>query len=223
MRHFFLLLTFVLVGTNARAEAAAPSVAPIKKWISQQADVHTLAADFVQTRRLRVLRDPVARPGKFFFRAPGTFRWELGTPPETIALRRDDEMSLISVKAKKVTRTDLASLAEKSGMRDLPMMEFPMAASYEDFARRFEVRRVEIAGTRCDVEVMPRDARAQKYLKRLSFAFDTENGNLLLFEIVFRDGSEMRNEFSNVQVNRKLAPGTFDFDFAGYTITRGKN
>ncbi len=224
MRKIALLLPLLLLGMSVRAEKeAAIPTAPIKKWIAQQKDVRSLSADFVQTRRLRMLRDPVARPGRFSFQAPGSFRWELGTPPETIALRKDDAMFLISVKGRKYLRQEPGALPKKPGMRDLPMMEFPLAADYADFIRRFEVRSLTQQGSRCTASILPRDPQARKFLQKIEVVFDTETGNLQAFEIAFRDGSALRNEFSNVQVNRRIAPATFDYDLTGYTATRGKN
>ena len=39
------------------------------------------------------------------------------------------------------------------------------------------------------------------------------------FEMAFRDGSSMRNEFSNVKMNQKIDHHMFDFDFTGYEVT----
>jgi len=224
MWKFILLLSFILLGMSARAEEIpAASLAPIKKWISQQSNVRTLSADFVQTRRLRMLRDPVIRSGRFWFQAPGSFRWELGVPPETIAVRGKDAVFLISAKARKFTRQDPSAPAAKGGLPDLPMMEFPMARDYTDFARRFEVRSLKVEDSHCTANILPRDARAQKFLEKVEVVFNTETGTLFAFEICLRDGSALRNEFSNVQVNREIDPATFAFDLTGYTATRGKN
>ena len=40
-----------------------------------------------------------------------------------------------------------------------------------------------------------------------------------MFEMAFRDGSSMRNEFSNVKMNQKIDHHIFDFDFTGYEVT----
>jgi outer membrane lipoprotein carrier protein len=224
MRKFLLIAPLCLLGMSARAEEIpAAAMAPIKRWIAQQADIRTLSADFVQTRRLRVLRDPVARPGQFWFATPGSFRWQLGNPPETIALRRKDAVYLISVKGRKFSRQDPAAMAAKSGMRDMPMMEFPMATDYASFAKRFEVRSIKVDGGLCTANILPRDASARKFLQKVEVVFDTNTGDMHAFEVAFRDGSALRNEFSNVQVNRRIDPATFSFDLTGYTETRGKD
>ncbi len=219
MRHLLLPFAFLSLAAFAPAQEKNVDVAPLRKWVDQQRDVRTISADFVQTRRLRVLRDPVSRPGRIWFSPPGRFRWELGRPPETIVLRRDRQAFLISVKKKEARAFPPDQVAEKNGMQDLPAMEFPMAVDYADFAARFDVLAVEVAGGRCDADILPRDAQAQKFLKRIRISFDVTTGQLLAFEVASRDGSVLRNEFSNVRLNGKIDPSVFDFDFTGYRVT----
>jgi outer membrane lipoprotein-sorting protein len=40
--------------------------------------------------------------------------------------------------------------------------------------------------------------------------------------VVARDGSSMRNEFSNVKMNVKIDRHIFDFDFTGYEVIDAK-
>lgn len=217
----FLLLVCLAVPATAR-ETVVVDVTPLKKWIAKQADLKTVSADFVQTRRLRVLKDPVERRGKLWFNGPTLFRWELGEPPGTIVLRRGKQAFLISVRAKKAKLIDPEALAEKEGMRamrDLPAMDFPMAVTFEEFTKRFDILGVKVEGSRCDADILPKDAQAQKFLRRLRISFDVETGILLGFEVATRDGSELRNEFSNVRLNEKIDRRVFDFDFNGYRVT----
>ena len=70
--------------------------------------------------------------------------------------------------------------------------------------------------------MLPRDARARKMLNALKLDFNTTSGHLLAFEIATRDGSSLRNEFSNVEVNPKIDRSVFDFDLSGYEIVDAK-
>lgn len=223
MRPISLFLSLIcLAGSAVAQETAGVDVAPLKKWIAQQAELKTVSADFTQTRRLRVLKDPVERRGKLWVNGPTLFRWELGEPPGTIVLRRGKQAFLISVRAKKAKLFDPEALAEREGMRamrDLPTMDFPMAVTFEEFMKRFDVFAVKVEGTRCDADILPKDAQAQKFLKRIRISFDINTGVLLGFEVATRDGSELRNDFSNVRLNEKIDRSVFDFDFNGYRVT----
>jgi len=59
--------------------------------------------------------------------------------------------------------------------------------------------------------------------KVLKIDFDTASGHMLSFEMATKDGSSMRNEFSNVRVNQKIDRRVFDYDLTGYEVTDGKD
>ena len=219
MRLIILSLLCVLFPLPGRsAEPPPPDLAPIKRWIARQEDFHSVQADFTQTRALRALRSPVAIQGRLWFMAPDSLRWELGDPPKTVVLRKGATYYLIQPAKKKVERSAADALGKKGGMQALAMMSFPLAKDFADFNRRFEVLKVSIADDRCHCEIAPRDVQERKFLEALRIDFDTENGRLLVFEMAFRDGSSMRNEFSNVKMNQKIDRHVFDFDFTGYEV-----
>ena len=211
-----LFLTLLLAATSALAADKAPDLAPLKKWIARQDDFRSVAADFTQTRSLRVLRDPVARPGRLWFATPGSFRWELGTPAKTIVLRRGDSVLIITPEKKKAERRAASDAAEKTG--GMAMMRFPIAKDFADFQRQFEILASTASERRCEVEVVPRDPQARKFMTVMKIAFDTVTGHMLAFEMVFKDGSSLRNEFTNVRVNQKIEREQFDYDLTGFEV-----
>jgi outer membrane lipoprotein carrier protein len=219
MRLIFLSILCVLLPLAGRAaEAQPPDVMPIKRWIARQDEFHSVEADFTQTRALRALRSPVAIHGRLWFISPDSLRWELGDPPKTIVLRKGATYFMIQPAKKKVERSSADALGKKGGMQALAMMSFPLAKDYADFNRRFEVLNVSLAEARCHFEIAPRDLQAKKFLEAIRIDFDTANGHLLVFEMAFRDGSSMRNEFLNVKMNQKIDRHIFDFDFTGYEV-----
>lgn len=198
-------------------------LAPLKRWIARQGEVKTVQADFTQTRALRVLKDPLASPGQICFLAPDSFRWEVGNPVKAVVVRKGDTAYLIEPLKKRAQRFSAADLGKPSTMKRLPMVRFPLAKNFEDFDRQFEVRTLTTEGTRCHVELAPRDAQMQQALASLNLDFDTGNGYLLSFEVKTRDGSSLRNDFSNVRFNGKLDRTVFDYDLTGYEVTDAKN
>ena len=70
--------------------------------------------------------------------------------------------------------------------------------------------------------MLPRDPQAKNALAAIRIDFNTENGHLIAFEFVTRDGSSMRNDFSNVRINQKIDPHQFDYDFTGYEVNDAK-
>jgi outer membrane lipoprotein-sorting protein len=218
-----LLTTLLLLSIAGAAHAAeAIDLAPVKKWIAKQDEFNSVQADFTQTRALRALRSPVASPGRLTFVAPNSLRWELGDPPKTIVLRKGDSYTLIQPAKKKAERLSASKIGQEGGAKGFAMMEFPIAKDFADFQRKFEIIAVSTEGDRCNLELLPRDPQARKFLSALKFNFNTKTNHMNSFEIVTKEGSSMRNEFSNVRVNQKVDRRVFDFDLTGYDVTDGK-
>jgi outer membrane lipoprotein-sorting protein len=216
-----LLLLFIAQSTSLAA-AETLDFAPVKKWIARQEDFRAVTADFVQSRALRALRSPLKSEGRLWFKAPGSFRWELGQPAKTVVIRKGEFIYVIQPEKKRAERSPAEATDKQSGAAALAMMEFPFARDFADFQKRFETLSIENDGARCRLSVLPRDPKARKFLSALKLDFNTTSGHLLGFELATRDGSSLRNEFSNVEVNPKIAPGVFDFDLTGYEIVDAK-
>jgi len=221
LRFFLVLVAVGMAVSDCAAEAL--DVRPIKRWMAQQGAVRTLSADFVQTRSFRALKSPLANKGRMWLSAPGKMRWELGDPAKAIALKTEEGFFLIEPAKRRAEKFSGDQLEKQSGMRGMAMMEFPMARDFAEFERTFEVLSLTSAGDRCDVALLPRDQQARKMMKRIALAFRPATGELIEFEMEFKDGSKLRNEFLNVQTNGKIDPAVFDYDFTGYKVRDGKN
>ena len=217
------LLPAALLLTAAALSAAELDYTPVKRWIAKQDDFRSVTADFTQTRSLRALKSPLANPGRLWFKAPDSFRWELGTPARTIVLRKGDSIYLIQPAKKRAERSPANATPDKpSPMQAFGMMSMPFARDFADFQRQFETLAITPDGPRCRLEVLPRTPLARKFLAALKLDFNTQTGHLLAFEMVTRDGSALRNEFSNVQANPKISASVFEFDFTGYDVVDAK-
>lgn len=76
----------------------------LSRWFAAQAEIKTWSAELVQTRTLKALKDPLQTPGRVWFTLPNRFRWELGTPAQTIALREADAMVIVYPRLKRAER-----------------------------------------------------------------------------------------------------------------------
>src|SRR6266478_1010237 len=68
------------------AEAVAAD-ALLTAWFNAQTNVQSWSAEVIQTRSLKTLTQPLIAHGRVWFAAPNRFRWEIGTPAKTIAVR----------------------------------------------------------------------------------------------------------------------------------------
>src|SRR5687767_11465483 len=80
------------IAATAFSATAATNIAP---FLAAQSELQSWSADFVQTRTLKSLKQPLTSPGHLYFVAPNSFRWELGDPRQTIAIRQSNEVLLI--------------------------------------------------------------------------------------------------------------------------------
>src|SRR4051794_37381188 len=83
-RFSWRLLVFSVFSCSA---VAADNSAALSTWLNAQTNIHSWSADFVQTRRFKTLTQPLTESGTVRFAEPNRFRWELGHPPKTIAVR----------------------------------------------------------------------------------------------------------------------------------------
>src|SRR5215204_2840969 len=90
----FTVLALLTLGSALSAAAQTNSL--LVSWLSAQTNFQTWSADFVQTRTLKSLTQPLTAKGRVWFAEPNLFRWELGNPPQTIAVRAPDQMLVIS-------------------------------------------------------------------------------------------------------------------------------
>jgi outer membrane lipoprotein-sorting protein len=217
-RLLFVLLLPVLV----HGAEVGPNLAPIKQWIERQNDFRSVSADFVQTRSLRTLKSPLESPGHLWFVAPNTFRWELGKPAKTIVVRKGETMLIVTPAKRRAERQNANDAGGKSGMQSLAMLSFPLAESFADFQRKFEVLSVDVEGNRCRCEILPRDAGARRMMRAMTLEFDTRSAHVISLGFVARDGSSLENRFSNIRVNPQIDRDLFEIDLEGYEVVNAR-
>jgi outer membrane lipoprotein-sorting protein len=55
-------------------------------------DIQTISAQFIQEKHLEILIKPLISKGAFYFRAPGSLRWEYSSPIQSILLMHDGKV-----------------------------------------------------------------------------------------------------------------------------------
>lgn len=209
MKHGFLFLLLALIPLHAEDAEST-----VRDWISKQAGIRSLHADFIQTRRLPALRIPLKKSGSVWFGADGRFRWQVGDPVELLVLKSPEEFLLIEPK-KSLARRLSSSAAAARAMQELPM---PLAVSFEEFQRRFEIVSLNNETGAVDLRLRPKDPKLAEGLKTLRIVFDQATGAVSLFELTFRDGSEISTEFTRVESNKPPDADLFRYDLTNFRI-----
>jgi outer membrane lipoprotein-sorting protein len=200
--------------------AAGAELGPLlDQWIAAQTNLHTWSADAVQTRSIKTLSEPLVSTGKVWVVVPDRFRWELGQPAQTIALRRPDQLFLIYPKLKRVEKYALDA-KQPGPMRDaLALLEASFPRSRADLEARFRVLSMTQTNAVVHLLLQPKSASARKFVSGLEVAFSVNGFSPVSTELRFSDGSSMRNDFSHAVVNQPLDEGLFDVKLGpGFTV-----
>src|SRR4051794_38995736 len=154
-----LLTTFSLA---TRADDLSPQVVA---WLEAQSKIHTWTADFTQTRRLKSLTQPLTAHGKVWFSEPNRFRWELGNPPQTIAVRAADELEILYPKLHRVEKFSLNGTGPWREALSLLEAGFPrsrtaMEAQYNIVSQQFN-------GEICRLVLQPKSVAAREMMPKI--------------------------------------------------------
>jgi len=188
---------------------AADTDALISKWIAAQTNIHTFSADVVQTRTFKSLAQPLTAYGHLWFEAPNRFRWELTNPVPSIAVRGPEEMLVIYPKIKRAERYALTG--EQAGQwRDvMKLLDAGFPRSEADVQSQYNILSQQVNGDVCELTLQPKAAAARKLMPQIKIGFSTKNSTLASTELKMADGSTMRNDFKNIELNPKIDESLF--------------
>ena len=208
-RHITLWLWAVLWIASQRGMGAAELNPAVSAWLAAQTNIQSWSADFVQTRSLKSLTQPLTATGHVWFEAPNRFRWELGHPPQTIAVRATEELLVIYPRLKRVERFPLAG--EQTGpWRDaLALLEAGFPRSKVDLVKQYNILSQTVSDDTGRIVLQPKSASARRMIPQIEILFDIKDHSLRSTELQFADGSKMRNDFKNAVLNPKIGPDQF--------------
>ncbi|HMJ89274.1 MAG TPA: outer membrane lipoprotein carrier protein LolA [Candidatus Acidoferrum sp.] len=191
----------MFIGIWCLVFGASAQPASVQQWLAAQTNLQTWSADLTQTRRLKSLAQPLVSTGQVWFAAPNKFRWEIGSPAQTIAVRSGDEMFVIYPRLKRAERYPLSGDKMGQWKDTLGLLEAGFPRSHEDIERQFRIVSVTASNDVSNVLLEPKFASARKMMPRITVSFSTNDFTLRATELQFGDGSVMRNDFRNGKIN----------------------
>jgi outer membrane lipoprotein-sorting protein len=215
-----LLFALGSLCASLRPAAAADTNALLTAWLDSQKNIKTWSADFVQTRSLKSFSQPLTATGHVWFAAPNQFRWELGHPPQTIAVRQPEQMLVIYPKLKRVEKYPLTGQQMGQWKDTMALLEAGFPRDRSDLDSRFKIVSLTVTGDVCDLVLQPRSAAARKMMPQMKIGFGTDGSTLRSTELEFADGSTMRNDFRDPKLNENFGQEKFEPKLeADYKIT----
>ena len=183
---------------------ASPAEAKLDQWLAAQTNVHTWSADVIQTRRLKALTAPLLAQGKVWFSEPNFFRWELGSPPQTIAVRQPDQMLVIYPNLRRLEKYPLTG-NQLGPMRDaLTLFEAGFPRSRADIDSKFKILSQTESNGIYILQLEPKSTAARRIMPMIRIGFSTQTYGLQMTELQFADESTLRTDFTNSVINGPL-------------------
>jgi outer membrane lipoprotein-sorting protein len=199
---------------------AADTNVVLESWFAAQANVKTISADFVQTRQLKTLVQPLLSKGHLWFAFPGQFHWELGQPAQTIAVRAADEMWVVYPRLKRAEHYPLGASAPREWRDAMSILDAGFPRTRQEFDAQFQVRSLTETNGNWLLDLQPRGAGARQIMPDLQVDLTTNGFSLAGTELVFMDGSRMRSDYTNLTVNVPLDKNLFRWaPPADFTVT----
>jgi outer membrane lipoprotein-sorting protein len=211
MKFWRFFLVTACCGLAPAALRAADTNAVLDAWFAAQARVRSLSADFVQTRTLKTLVQPLVATGRLWFSPPNQFRWELGQPAQTIALRHADEMFVIYPLLKRAEHYPLGASAPREWRDAMSLLDAGFPSTRREFDAQFQIQSLTETNGTWLMSLQPRSAAARQIMPELRVSLTTNDFSLARTELVFVDGSRMRNDFTNVVANAVLDENLFQW------------
>ncbi|MGD0253702.1 MAG: outer membrane lipoprotein carrier protein LolA [Verrucomicrobiota bacterium] len=191
----------------------AGSDAQFDKWFEVQTNLQSWSADFTQTRSLKVLTQPLVSTGRVWV-TPGEFRWELGQPVQTIVLRRPDQLLIIYPRFKRAEKYPLDGVPPGPLKDALALLDASLPRDRATMEKSFRLVSATETNSVLQMTLQPRSESARKFIGEIVIGFHTNDFSIAVTEMKFADGSSLRNDFTNVVMNRSIDPGLFEAKLA---------
>jgi outer membrane lipoprotein-sorting protein len=207
----FVMMAAAIMCWRAEMRAAEPN-ALLQQWFNAQTNLHTWSADAIQTRVIKTFSEPLVSTGKVWVAMPDRFRWELGQPPQTIALRQPEQLVLVYPRLKRAEKYPLKSEQPGPWRDALSLLEASFPRSRAELESRFIIGSVKASNGGVEVQLEPKSSFARKFMSELRIGYRTADFAPAFTELKFSDGSSMRNDFSNSVTNAAIPETMFQFE-----------
>jgi outer membrane lipoprotein-sorting protein len=183
----------------------------LDSWLTAQSSLGAWTADFVQTRSLNVLSQPLVATGKVWVAGPSEFRWELDPPAQTLVVRQPDQLLVIYPRLKHVEKYALNTVPSGPVKDALALLDASFPRDRATVESRFRVLSAVATNSVLEVTLQPKSASARKFVGEIMIGLRTNDFSLATTEMRFADGSRLRNDFNNVAVRQSIPPERFAF------------
>jgi outer membrane lipoprotein-sorting protein len=188
---------------------AADYEAQFTRWFAAQTNMQNWTADFTQTRSLVALSQPLKSSGRVWVK-PGSFRWELGQPPQTIVVRNPDELLILYPRFKRAELYPLDKIPAGPIKDAMALLDVSLPRDRASMEEHFQLLSATETNATLQMTLQPKSVSARQFVGNMLIGFHTNDFTIADSEMRFSDGSTLRNDFTNVVFNQPMDPKLFD-------------
>jgi hypothetical protein len=155
----------------------------------------------------------------------GLFRWQVGDPPDLLAVRsKDGGMTVLDARKKEARVWSKAALEseDKQGRgQGFAMLDSMQHATLADFDQDFGLAAAEQDTANPAIwhfDWRFKDGKISIAVLRLAISVNTADGSMGEFTLHMRDGSSLSTVIRGYQLNQSIPAETFKVDTAGYKV-----
>jgi outer membrane lipoprotein-sorting protein len=200
---------WILPCVAATALHAADYEAQFNQWFAAQTNMQNWTADFTQTRSLVALSQPLKSKGKVWVE-PGSFRWELGQPPQTIVVRNPNELLILYPRFKRAELYPLDKIPAGPIKDAMALLDVSVPRDRASMEEHFQLMSATETNATLQMTLQPKSISARQFIGTMVIGFHTNNYVIADSEMRFSDGSTLRNDFTNVVYNQPMDSKLFD-------------
>jgi outer membrane lipoprotein-sorting protein len=201
-----ILAPVTLVAQTSRGTMSLDAV--IQQASAQQKRIETLQADFRQEKSMALLAQPEVSSGRFVYSKPHDVIWKYATPNQVVMLISQGWLTTYYPHLNK------AEKIEVSRYQDRIFRYMAATGAVDELSKYFNFKFVETRrGTRSfTLELTPKTRTLSRRVQRIKLWIDPETFLTTRVEYVEGDGDLTIYEFSNIRLNEKVSPATFELN-----------
>ncbi len=171
----------------------------------ESAKIKSLKANFTQSKHMKILARPLVSKGRFYFQTPDSVRWEYVSPVKSILLMNRDGI-------RRYTQGSSGLMEDKTG--SLQSMQVVLKEigqwSKGEFTTNEHFVAVLKKGSEPTIIMTPREKGLAAMISRIVITLSSDRpGILKSVKIYENEGNYTLFEFSDVQINEKIAESLF--------------
>jgi outer membrane lipoprotein carrier protein len=187
---------------------AVPALADDWEQLRQDTQgIKTIQADFVQKKKLKILKVPLVSKGTFRFQAPGLVRWQYESPVKVVTLVVDGAVKRYTWTSDRGYVLDSSSNLEAMRIVMEKITGWLAGKFAEDDIFKATLKVQE--GGPPTVILMPENEAIARFIERVELVFSSTPGVLASVRIIEGPAAETVLRFENVKLNETVDQGQF--------------